>query len=308
MTLLVFGGTGFVGSSIIKRCKYKEKIISFSSKKVEIISSNKKKKINYTLSIDYINKQKKIDAIFCAATRYDPKKYRAKPEIVFNNNIKSILKFIKTIDAAYKKVSKILIISSYAVYGDTLKDNSENSILSTENFSKREFNYAFAKYIQEKLIINFCKEKNIKYNIIRLPSIYGPGSTLNKKNAHVVPSFILQILKNRKNMNVYGTGNEKREFIYIYDLIKIIIKLRKVNYSDIINVGSNKLISIKNLLKNIISLTNSSILAKFNNESFSDVPIRKVNYRKFNTLFKGFRFTNISSGLNETIKWYKEKL
>lgn len=196
MTLLVFGGTGFIGSSVIKKCKSKEKIISFSSKKVEIFNSNLKKKVNYNFSVNYINKQKKIDALFCAATRYDPKKYRTKPEIIFKNNIDSILKFIKTINNA--NVRKVLLVSSYAVYGDTVKNNSENSILSTENFSKREFNYALAKYIQEKLIINFCKEKNINYNIIRLPSIYGPGSTLNKKNAHVIPSFILQVLKKKK--------------------------------------------------------------------------------------------------------------
>ena len=109
-------------------------------------------------------------------------------------------------------------------------------------------------------------------------------------------------------MNVYGTGNEKREFIYIYDLIKIIIKLRNDNYIGAINVGSNKFISIKNLLSNITNLTNSVIQTKFNNESFSDVPIRKVKYNNFRKLFKGYKFTSISVGLNNTIKWYKKNL
>ena len=46
-------------------------------------------------------------------------------------------------------------------------------------------------------------------------------------------------------MKIFGNGNEKREFVFIFDLIKILMKLRIKNFNGIINVGPNKFISIK---------------------------------------------------------------
>lgn len=306
MTLLIFGGTGFIGSSLIKNRKSKEKIIFYSSKKVEIINFKKKTNTQFNSSIEYIKKLKKFDAIFCASTRYDPIKYKNRPDIVFKNNIKSIFNFIKILDKT--KVNKLILLSSYAVYGNKLNKNLENSSILLKNFSTKEFYYASAKLFQENIINNFCKENKIKFNIIRLPSVYGPGSTLNKKNAHVIPSFILQLLKGTKKMNIYGTGKEIREFIYISDLIKIILKLRKTNYSGILNVGSNQYSSINELLNKIINIINLEVSVNFNNKSFSDVPIRKVSYIRFKKIIGNFKFTNDTTGLNNTINWYKKQL
>ncbi len=305
MTLVVFGGTGFVGSSIIKKQINKEKIFSISSNKVRMYDSKSIKLLQNTQFKSYLKKEKKFDAIFCASTRYDPKKYSTDPLGVFKNNINSIIKFLKILDK--KNIRKVLLISSYAVYGKKNNKNKESSKILIENFSNKEFYYALAKFIQENLLGNFCKAKKINYNIIRLPSLYGPGSTLKMKNSHVIPSFIMQVLNKKKSMKVYGNGNEKREFVYIFDLIKILMKLRNNNVNGIINVGTNKFVSIKNILDIIIKSTNSNIIAKKNNISFSDVPLRKVNYSKFKKNIKNFNFEKISSGLLKTINWYKSK-
>ena len=74
MTLVVFGGTGFVGSAIINELNKKEKIISISSKKVRIYDSKSNNLIKNTSLKNYLKKEKNFDAIFCASTRYDPKK------------------------------------------------------------------------------------------------------------------------------------------------------------------------------------------------------------------------------------------
>ena len=108
-------------------------------------------------------------------------------------------------------------------------------------------------------------------------------------------------------MKIYGNGNEKREFVYIFDLIKILMILRNDNLNGIINVGTNKFVSIKNILDIIIKSTNSNIITKTNNISFSDVPLRKVNYSKFKKHIKNFNFEKINSGLLKTINWYKSK-
>ena len=307
MSLLIFGGTGFIGSSLIQSQKKIEKIVSFSSKNIGIFEKNKKIKISKKVAIKKLKNFKKIDAIFCASTRYNPKKYSEKPKKVFKNNINSVLRFIRLLDNF--EINKIILISSYAVYGHRSKRyNVENSIISVKNFSHKEFYYASAKYLQEELIMNFCKKKKLKMIILRLPSVYGPGSTLKKENAHVIPSFIMQNLKKLKKMTIFGNGKEKREFLYIMDLIQIILKFRKINDIGIFNIGPNKFISIKYLLNFIIKSTNSNIKTKFNNVSFSDVPLRKVSYKKFNKIFKKYKYTKFESGLKNTINWYRKNL
>ena len=89
--------------------------------------------------------------------------------------------------------------------------------------------------------------------------------------------------------------------------IKILMILRNNNLNGIINVGTNNFVSIKNILDIIIKSTKSNIIAKTNNISFSDVPLRKVNYSKFKKHIKNFNFEKISSGLLKTINWYKSK-
>lgn len=305
MALVIFGGTGFVGSALTNKQKIRENVYSISSKEIRLHKSKSSKLINKKLLKNNLKKERKLDAIFCAATRYDPKKYSDDPLTVFQNNINAITRFLNIIDQI--NVRKVLLISSYAVYGNKNNQNKESSKIQIENFSNKEFYYALAKFTQENLLINFCKRKNIKYNIIRLPSIYGPGSTLRMKNSHVIPSFIMQVLNRKKNMKIYGNGKEKREFIFIFDLIKILTKLRKINFNGVINVGSNNFLSIKHILDRIIKLTNSKTKAKANNISFSDVPMRKVNYFRFKKYFKNFKFEKINSGLSTTIKWYQTK-
>ena len=92
------------------------------------------------------------------------------------------------------------------------------------------------------------------------------------------------------------------------DLIQIILKFRKINDIGIFNIGPNKFISIKYLLNFIIKSTNSNIKTKFNNVSFSDVPLRKVSYKKFNKIFKKYKYTKFESGLKNTINWYRKNL
>ena len=158
MTLVVFGGTGFVGSAIINELRQKEKIISISSKKVKVYNSRSNNLIKNTSLKNYLKKEKNFDAIFCASTRYDPKKYINDPISVFKNNINAINKFFKSLEKT--NVRKILLISSYAVYGNKNSNNREKSKILVENFSNKEFYYALAKYTQETLLINFCENRS----------------------------------------------------------------------------------------------------------------------------------------------------
>ena len=79
-----------------------------------------------------------------------------------------------------------------------------------------------------------------KFITLYSANCYGPGDTLDLNYGHIIPKVIIQCLKN-KNFDLFGSLNAIREFIYVKDLVKIIIlSLIKVNKSVYFNVGSGE--------------------------------------------------------------------
>ena len=83
-------------------------------------------------------------------------------------------------------------------------------------------------------------------------NVYGIGDTYDTFNSHVIPALILKMLEakvnNDKEVILWGTGKPRREFIYAYDLAKILYQLMLTyDEDDIINVGTGEDISIQEL-------------------------------------------------------------
>tara|TARA_B100000989_G_C19524420_1_gene465985 strand:+ start:723 stop:1649 length:927 start_codon:yes stop_codon:yes gene_type:complete len=306
MAIIIFGGSGFIGTNLINKLKNKETIYSINSKYIYLINKKSNIKINLKKITRLLKKDKFIEAYFCSSVRYDFNKYKNKPLNVYKKNILMMINFIQFFSKF--EIKKITMISSYAVYGHNRKSNcNENEIIDKNYFSKGENFYALAKHNQEQLFISFCEQINLEYNIIRLPSIFGENSSLLIKNAHVIPSLIMKLLKKPKKLDIYGTGNEEREFIYVGDLIEFLLIIRKVKPLKIINFGSSKFLKIKDLSNILKQKISPKTILYFNNKSISDVPIRFVSNKKLLSIFNKFQFTNFDSAINKTISWYKMK-
>ena len=170
-------------------------------------------------------------------------------------------------EAAYKyRVKKLFFLGSSCIYPKKAKQPiSENSLLSG-NLEKTNQSYAIAKISG----IEACKAFNFQYNTnwtaIMPSNLYGPGDNYNLNTSHVLPALIKKIhiakINNQKNVTIWGTGEPKREFLYVDDLADCLIFLMNISekkYSTIIekkslpliNVGSASEIKIIDLAKEI---------------------------------------------------------
>ena len=143
--------------------------------------------------------------------------------------------------ASQKKIKKFIFASSASIYGDT------KNIKVKENFNANpKHYYAYTKYIGEKMIEKYCKNNEIKFSILRFLMC------MVQINCHVA-RFISQHLQN-KPITIYGNGLQKRDFIHVEHLNKIILKLIKTNKGNnqTFNLGSGTAKSIIEL-KNIIA-------------------------------------------------------
>ena len=242
--IIITGGCGFIGSNLtdfLINNGYKIYIIdNFSNNK--ITKPNKKSKL-YKLDIRNINQIKNINNIYAVIhlaasadiliSKQDEKKY-------FQDNLEGLQQVLNF--CSVKNIKKFIFASSASLYGNKNNNNPVNERSSLEPGHY----YAYSKFIGEKMIETYSKINNLNFIILRFFNIYGP-----KSNA-VISTFLAQKLQ-KKIITIFGSGKQRRDFLYIDDLcvaVLNILKNKKLK-NKIYNLGSGKSISINELKKKL---------------------------------------------------------
>ena len=133
-----------------------------------------------------------------------------------------------------------------------------------KNLQKTYSVYGKAKLLSTKFLLSLYKKYDFPATILRLYLVYGPMQEQNR----VIPITIMNAIKNKK-FNC-SSGNQVRDFIYIDDLINVLLKiLKKKLDGEIINIGSGEAVSIKKLILKICKLSNGG------QPQFGKIPLRK---------------------------------
>jgi UDP-glucose 4-epimerase len=162
--------------------------------------------------------------------------------------------------------------------------------------------YAVTKYASE--LYSILRSKHQKMNLLCLRPFNTFGPFQSEKA--VIPEIILKCLQNRE-IKTTG-GKQTREFNYIDNIIDGILFLNsKVSHSiEPINVGSNKPISIKNLVKKIHNFTGSSSKLRIGSVKYRPNEIWKMQANNKFLTSKGWKpEVDFDSGLKKTISWYR---
>jgi len=252
--LLILGGSGFVGSSIVDY-GFNKKLIKDKIDEIYILSRNNKSnnKKNKHIKINYISKNilsvKKIPQVDFII--YCLKSSNIKTS---NNYFNKFLKLLKTLN----NKPKILFTSSGAVYGenDNKKRNTENdainlnSIYAQAGYKKK---YALEKIFVEQKITELGL-KNYQVSIARCYTFI--GKNIIKYN-YAISDLINDALK-KKEIKLMTTSSVYRSYMHSDDLAKWLITILKKSNKKcpIYNVGSDKVINLKKLTKIIAKLVN----------------------------------------------------
>jgi GDP-L-fucose synthase len=164
--------------------------------------------------------------------------------------------------------------------------------------------------------LKYCqhlREKEKKEFISLMPAnLYGEGDNFDLKSSHVLPAlvkkFIIAKINNYPYVEVWGSGNVKREFLNVEDLASAIyftIKNRIKN--DYLNVGSGEHYSIKKIANIIKSIVNYKGKIIFNKNYPDGVKRRQLNSKAIKKL--GWKAKiNLHLGLKRYCKYYLEKI
>jgi nucleoside-diphosphate-sugar epimerase len=299
VTVLITGGTGFIGSHLIDRCKKKGwDIISLSLNKKNKKNGIKKLNLNVSnrnLLFKKLNKFK-IDYIINLAGHINHHEKKKTFETHFRG-CKNLIDF-----AVEKKIKKFIQIGSSVEYGFSKSPISENKKI---NIKKLKSIYGISKLKASNYLIKISKEKKLKYIILRPFLIYGPGQTNNR----LIPNTIINCLKN-ENFPC-SNGNQTRDFLYIDDFVNLVIECiqNKKVYNTIFNAGSGTPIKVKKIIRSIQKLV------KKGSPIFGKILLRKDEPLKlYSDIKKTYKCLNwkpkklLLNGLRITIRYYKKNL
>ena len=311
---IVTGGYGFIGSNLIfMLLKKKFKILnidnlSYASQKFSLDAVDKK---YYEFKKIDINNKKQLIKIF----------NKFKPDGIFNlaadthvdrsidnsynfirNNILGVYNLLEAIKE-YKNKVRLVHISTDEVYGDIFKP-----FRSTEKFPYIPSSpYSASKASSDHLVNCYVRTHKIDAVISNCSNNYGPRQFPEK----LIPKMIYNVLKN-KPLPIYARGKNSREWIYVEDHCKALIKIFfKGKSGEKYNVGSgfncSNIFLIKKLLKTFKD-KNIKIGDKVKIKFVKDRPGHDFRYalnsNKIKKKLKWKSSTNLSKGISKTVEWY----
>ena len=296
--IAITGSNGFIASHLISYLQ----IIGVQKKSLLLINS---KTTDYSLK-NLIIKFSKIDLVIHLSSATGGIKYTK--DNMATQLYTTMTKDLNVFQAAkICKVKKVLTLGNFHAYPSQLKKNINEEYLFNGLPAPTHLGIGWSKRNLAVLSSVFSRNSNTKFIVLYSANAYGPGDSLDLNYGHIIPSFIIKCLKN-KNIKLFGGSNAIREFVYVKDLIFIILNsLIKIKESCHINVGSKEKIKIKDLIILISQLTNFKKKVIFQNK-IKDQSIRFADKERFNKIVNYKNKYNLESGLKETILWYKKKL
>lgn len=211
----------------------------------------------------------------------------------------------KTLGLAKKKNARFLIASTSEVYGDPLIHPQHEEYWGNVNPVGFRGVYDEAKRFAEAMTMAYNRYHNVETRIVRIFNTYGPRMRL--EDGRAIPNFINQALKNQP-VTVYGNGSQTRSVCYVDDLVDGIYKLLLSDESMPVNIGNPDEISMLNLAKEVIELTNSKSEIIFQDLPSDDPKIRQPNISKAEAILEWSPKVDRKLGLQKTIANFKERL
>jgi UDP-glucose 4-epimerase len=311
MRVLVTGGAGFIGSHLVDRLLLDGHSVSVfdnvsTGQKSNLDRHDKNQNFTFingsVLDQDLLAKcVNGVDYIFHLAAAVGV-------FTIVNHPLSSLVTNIRgtenVLEIASKCNTPVFLSSSSEVYGKNVSNSlreSDDRILGSPTMLR--WSYSEAKAIDESLAYAYWTERELPTRIVRFFNTVGPRQV--GAYGMVVPRFISAAIKNEP-ITIYGTGEQTRCFGHVLDVIDAVIS---VAFSDktigqVINIGNDKEISMNNLAKKIVELTNSSSKIEYipyseaYGDGFEDMERRVPNIDLINSL-TGWK---PKRGLDEIIK------
>ena len=279
--IYVAGHRGMVGSALVRNLNSKgfKNIVTRTSKELDL---------RHQPSVENFFKSEQPEYVFLAAAKVGGIQanniYRAD---FLTDNLAIELNVIH--NSYLNDVKKLLFLGSSCIYPKLAPQPLKEEYLLCNYLEETNEPYAIAKIAGIKLCENYYRQYACNFISVMPANLYGPNDNYNLQNSHVLPALIRKFHEAKMNdapsVEVWGSGNPKREFLHVDDLAEACYFLM-MNYNDMqfINAGYGEDVTIRELALMIQDITGYSGELIFNPQKPDGTPRKLLDSSRINAL------------------------
>ena len=302
--IYVAGHRGMVGSSILRRLQHLGFTNIITKTKSELDLTNQ-------LSVSEFFNHHKPEYVFLAAAKVGGIKANNdnKADFIYQN----LMIQTNVIKASFDcQVKKLLFLGSSCIYPKMSPQPIKEEYLLTGELETTNDAYSIAKISGIKMCQSFNQQFGTNYISAMPTNLYGFNDNYDLQNSHVIPALIRKFheakVSGQSSVEIWGTGTPMREFLYVDDLADACVYLmNNYNDSEIVNVGTGKDITIKELAYLVKDVVGFSGDIYFNSNNPDGTPRKLLDVSKLEGLGWSYK-TSLREGLEKTYLDYMSLL
>ncbi|TLD40885.1 MAG: dTDP-glucose 4,6-dehydratase [Candidatus Jettenia ecosi] len=309
MRTVITGGAGFIGSHL---CDYLiekgheviciDNLLTGKAENiVHLIGNSQFRFIRHNVS-DYIYVDGHVDNVLHFASPASPLDYLEFP--IQTLKVGS-LGTLNSLGLAKAKKARFLLASTSEVYGDPQVHPQREDYWGHVNPIGPRGVYDEAKRFAEAMTMAYHRYHQVDTRIVRIFNTYGPR--MRMKDGRALPNFMHQALKG-EHITVFGNGSQTRSFCYVSDLVDGIYRLLVSREHDPVNIGNPEEITVLQLAKEILAITESKSKVVFHPLPVDDPRIRQPDISKAKKVLCWEPKVSRHDGLYKTLTYFKDAL
>ena len=220
---------------------------------------------------------------------------------------------VNAIHAAYEAgVKKLLFLGSSCIYPKHAPQPMKEECLLEGQLEPTNEWYAVAKIAGIKLCQAYRRQYNADFISAMPTNLYGPGDNFDLMSSHVAPALIAKMhrakVEGAREVEIWGSGRPKREFLHVDDLADACIHLLKTYSGELhVNVGTGVDLSIAELASMIKSIVGFDGELVYNSERPDGTPRKLLDISRLNAM--GWQpKIGLEEGLRSAYQWYREEI
>ncbi len=303
--ILVTGCAGFIGSSIA------QELINRKHEVWGIDNLSTGKKSNIPSKVKFFRgncendivlkklKKKSFNSILHFAGQSSGELSFYDPIKDMNSNFYSTVKLLEY--AKKNKCNHFIYASSMSVYGEV----PDRPVYEKEYCIPKSF-YGASKLASENYIRLFSNKK-INSTVLRIFNVYGPGQNLDNSKQGMLSIYLDQIFRN-KTLKVRGSKNRSRDFVYIKDVVDIVLKMmgNKKCFNQTFNLGSGKKYRVQEVIEKIKKISKINFKVFYKKSTPLDQFHIYPNINKLKKVIQVKKMTPIDQGLHRFVLFLKK--
>ena len=220
---------------------------------------------------------------------------------------------LQTIEAARQNgVSRLLYTSSACIYPGYLQKSPDVTPLKEEHAypADAEDGYGWEKLYMERTCRHYTEDFGLETRIVRFHNIYGPFGTYDGGREKSPAAICRKVaLADREDtIEVWGDGQQTRSYCYIDDCVEGIYRLMRSDYSEPLNLGTDRLVSINELVDIVAAIAGKRITKRYDVSKPQGVRGRNSDNTRLREVLGWEPGTSLETGLGLTYHWIAEQV